>query len=183
MFRKLTFLRGRRLLHGGRETGPRCGRGAGVCASVSSRSAPVWAGPEEGRRGLPSSCLRIPPLCKLPRGDLPGRTPGRGSPGSQCNSWNSRFSGHTHAGLLRLVPRDGQSHKRGCGMWRVLAAVASLPHSCSFLCPAGLVFLLCLGDSSKKSMEPSARCGQLGHLKMGVFIGSGPGSLWLTGWR
>lgn len=35
MFRKLTFLRGRRLLHGGRETGPHCGWGAwGVCLRV-----------------------------------------------------------------------------------------------------------------------------------------------------
>lgn len=114
------------------------------------------AGQARGRQKRASHpCFRIPPLCKLPRGDLPGRTPGQGSPGFQHNSWNSRFSGHTHGRVPSVCsPETWATHADLAGMWRVLAAVASLSHSCFFLCPAGLVFLLCLGDSSKYPWSP-----------------------------
>lgn len=140
---------------------------------------PMLARPEESRRGLPISHFRISLLCQLPRGHLLGRTAGQGSPGSQHNSWNSRYSGHLH-GLE-------SSQSGSLEMWATTQAwpwcgleassQPSLFHSCFLLCPAGLVLFALLGDSLRGSVEPSARCGQLGHLQMGVFIGSGPSSL------
>lgn len=131
------------------------------------------------QRGLPSSHFRISLPRQLPRGRLLGRTPGQGSPGSQHNSWNSRHSGHLH-GLE--FSRSGSLETWAAAPawpWRGLEASSqpSLFHSCFLLCPAGLVLFALPGDSLRGSVEPSAHCSQLGHLQMGVFIGSGPSSL------
>lgn len=140
---------------------------------------PLLARPEESRRGLPRSHFRISLPCHLPRGHLLGRTPGQGSPGSQHNSWNSRYSGHLH-GLE-------SSGSGSLDMWATTQAwprggveASSQPalfHSCFLSCPAELVLFALPGDSLRGSVEPSAHCGQPGHLQIGVFIGSGPSSL------
>lgn len=69
------------------------------------------------------------------------------------------------------------AHISLAAVWRgeVLAAVAPLPHSCSFLlCRRDSVVLrLYLEDSLRKAVEPAAHCGRLGHLEMAVFICSG----------
>lgn len=52
-----------------------------MCLCFVLLCSPMWARSEESRRGLPSSCFRIPTLCKLPRQYLLGMAPGQGSPG------------------------------------------------------------------------------------------------------
>lgn len=154
-----------------------------MCLHFILLCPPEWATPAGSRRWLPGPCFRIPPLCKLPGGHLLGRTPGHGSPGSQHNSWSSRFLGYLHIRVPSIwVPRDvSHPHRPGRGMWRG-------PCSCGFTASQ----LLCLvsgwtgplappGRLIEESVERSAHCGQPGHLHVGVFIGSGPGSLWLRG--
>lgn len=43
----------------------------------------------------------------------------------------------------------------------------------SFVYVDSVILRLYLEDSLRKAVEPSAHCGQLGHLEMGVFICSG----------
>lgn len=83
--------------------------------------SPVWARPEESRRGLPCSCFRAPPLCKLPRGHLPGRTPAR-DPQSQSTTRGIAGSRDIHtlespeSGSLEIRATHTSLDVRG--MWR-----------------------------------------------------------------
>lgn len=157
--------------------------GAGSWAHVSPfclALLPVWAAPEESRRGLPSSCFEIPPLCKLPRATCWAGQPARVT--AQLMGRRARDIGPLESPLSGSL-KMGAPHTRlamGCGgslqLWlHYLTAV--------FSCLAGLVLLLRPGDSLRKSVECSVHCGQPGHLQIGAFIGSGPGSLWLRGVR
>lgn len=63
----------------------------GMCFRFFLLCSPRWARPEESRRRFPALASESLLPGRLPRGH-----PGQGSPGSQHNSWNSRFSGHLH---------------------------------------------------------------------------------------
>lgn len=115
----------------------------------------------------------------LPPGRLPRGHPGQGSPGSQHNSWNSRFSGHLH-GLES--PQSGSLETwAATQVWLWCGVEGSLQLWLHYLTAAFSCVQL---DSSFcsalkswwKSVEPFTICGPLGHLPMGVFIGSG--NLW-----
>lgn len=134
-------------------------------------------GQREAEEGFPVLASGSLPCASCQEGTCRAGHPARGHQGRSTTRGT-----YTCASPLSLVPRDlGHPHEPGCGMWRGPCSCGSTTSQLLFLVSTGLVFSLRLGDSSKKSVEPSARCGQLGHLKMGVFIGSGPGSLWLRG--
>lgn len=146
MFRKLTFLRGRRrLLHGGRETGPHCGQGAGVCASVSSCSA-LRCGPgqREAEEGFPVLASGSLPCASCQEGTCRAGHPARGHQGRsetpgiagsldthmQVSSVWSRETGHSQTWLWHV---EGSSQ-----LWlRCLTAARSCVQ---------LDFSLCLGE-------------------------------------
>lgn len=70
------------------------------------------------------------------------------------------------------TPATHQSLAAAC-RGEVLAAAAPLPQLLLSRVSADSVLRLYREDSLRKAVEPSAHCGQLGHLEMGVFICSG----------
>lgn len=153
----------------------------GVCLRVILLCSPMRARPEESRRGLPILASGSLPCASCQEGTCRAGHPARGRQGcSTTRGIAGSLDIHTGESPQSAPQRPGPPTQTwlACGgslqLWLhcLTAAFSCVQLDLSF-CSAW--------EIHQNIREPSARCGQLGHLKMGVFIGSGPGSLWLRG--